>query len=147
MNGFAFCETETKRQCRQHRLRLPDLTKCLITSNIGAKCESRQSQQPDKQMCCPPESIASSPATGGLSLCSIVSDKGLQVCQTVLILCVCCVCYANALSCDFSFDDISAIKQNQDLRPETPLSQLVINDFWGQPMVKVCADNNCYHSS
>ena len=47
-------------------------------------------------------------------------------------------CYFNSLDCGFVFDDASAIKDNKDLRPATPISQLFFNDFWGTPMHKVC---------
>ena len=47
------------------------------------------------------------------------------------------LCYHNALQCDFVFDDISAIRDNRDLRPHTPLTNLLHNDFWGTPMEKV----------
>ncbi|KAJ8002718.1 hypothetical protein DPEC_G00161850 [Dallia pectoralis] len=43
-------------------------------------------------------------------------------------------CYWNSLSCGFVFDDVSAILDNKDLRPATPLSNLFLNDFWGTPM-------------
>ncbi|XP_055936322.1 protein O-mannosyl-transferase Tmtc3-like isoform X1 [Argiope bruennichi] len=46
------------------------------------------------------------------------------------------LCYRNALDCDFVFDDMSAIRDNQDLRPSTPLFNLLRNDFWGTPMQK-----------
>ena len=45
--------------------------------------------------------------------------------------------YWNALQCGFVFDDISAIKDNKDLRPHTPLSNIFFNDFWGTLMTKV----------
>jgi hypothetical protein len=45
--------------------------------------------------------------------------------------------YWNAMQCGFVFDDISAIKDNKDLRPHTPLSNLFFNDFWGTLMTKV----------
>ena len=45
--------------------------------------------------------------------------------------------YHNALDCGFVFDDASAIKDNKDLRPETPIMNLFWNDFWGTPMYKV----------
>ncbi|EFX73795.1 hypothetical protein DAPPUDRAFT_11594, partial [Daphnia pulex] len=44
--------------------------------------------------------------------------------------------YWNALQCGFVFDDISAIKDNKDLRPHTPVSNLFFNDFWGTLMTK-----------
>ena len=52
---------------------------------------------------------------------------------------VCCamvaaVVYLNTLDCGFCFDDLSAVEQNQDLRPSSPWSSLLWNDFWGTPM-------------
>ncbi len=44
------------------------------------------------------------------------------------------LCYANALHGSFVIDDGSAIRTNADLRPETPLRQLLSNDFWGRPI-------------
>lgn len=43
-------------------------------------------------------------------------------------------CYWNSLFCGFVFDDVSAILDNKDLRPTTPLKNLFLNDFWGTPM-------------
>lgn len=45
-------------------------------------------------------------------------------------------CYWNSLSCGFVFDDVSAILDNKDLRPATPLRNLFLNDFWGTPMAE-----------
>ncbi|KAM7415151.1 hypothetical protein PAMA_019801 [Pampus argenteus] len=45
-------------------------------------------------------------------------------------------CYWNSLSCGFVFDDVSAILDNKDLRPSTPLLNLFLNDFWGTPMAE-----------
>lgn len=47
------------------------------------------------------------------------------------------LCYHNSLQCGFAFDDASAIKDNKDLRPDSPISKLFWNDFWGTPMHKV----------
>lgn len=44
--------------------------------------------------------------------------------------------YFNSLFCGFVFDDVSAIKDNKDLRSSVPLVDLFKNDFWGIPMVK-----------
>uniref|UniRef100_A0A3Q4B2P4 dolichyl-phosphate-mannose--protein mannosyltransferase n=1 Tax=Mola mola TaxID=94237 RepID=A0A3Q4B2P4_MOLML len=46
-------------------------------------------------------------------------------------------CYWNSLSCGFVFDDVSAILDNKDLRPSTPLHNLFLNDFWGTSMAEV----------
>lgn len=54
-----------------------------------------------------------------------------------IIALACVACYYNSTQCDFVFDDISAIKENRDLRPHTPWKNLFFNDFWGTPMQKV----------
>lgn len=54
-----------------------------------------------------------------------------------LIVATCLGCYYNSLNCGFVFDDISAIKENKDLRPHTPWRNIFANDFWGTPMQKV----------
>lgn len=56
---------------------------------------------------------------------------------SAVIVLTCLVCYYNSYYCGFVFDDISAIKENRDLRPHTPLSNIFFNDFWGTPMHKV----------
>ena len=44
------------------------------------------------------------------------------------------VVYYNAVPCGFVFDDASAVRDNADLRPSSPWSNLIWNDFWGSPM-------------
>ncbi|KRT83914.1 Anaphase-promoting complex subunit 3 protein [Oryctes borbonicus] len=58
-----------------------------------------------------------------------------HVLGTIVVL-TCVVCYHNSCYCGFVFDDISAIKDNRDLRPHTPLVNVFFNDFWGTPMYK-----------
>ncbi|XP_059169827.1 protein O-mannosyl-transferase TMTC3-like isoform X2 [Physella acuta] len=54
-----------------------------------------------------------------------------------LLLCaVVALVYHNAIWCGFVFDDMSAIVDNKDLRPNTPFFDLFLNDFWGTPMHK-----------
>lgn len=53
----------------------------------------------------------------------------------ILVL-TCILVYHNCLYCGFVFDDISAIKENRDLRPQTPISNIFLNDFWGTPIHK-----------
>ena len=58
-----------------------------------------------------------------------------------LVPAVCCallgvLLYWNTLDCGLCFDDVSAIINNQDLRPETPLTNLLWDDFWGTPMAQ-----------
>ncbi|XP_019638100.1 PREDICTED: transmembrane and TPR repeat-containing protein 3-like [Branchiostoma belcheri] len=52
----------------------------------------------------------------------------------VLLVVAVVTCYWNSLFCGFVFDDMSAIKDNRDLRPSTPVFNLFLNDFWGTPM-------------
>ncbi|KZS15845.1 Smile protein [Daphnia magna] len=56
---------------------------------------------------------------------------------SVIVCVVATATYWNALQCGFVFDDISAIKDNKDLRPHTPVANLFYNDFWGTLMTKV----------
>ena len=57
--------------------------------------------------------------------------------EVTLIVGVVAVCYWNSLFCGFVFDDVSAILDNKDLHPSTPLKTLFQNDFWGTPMSEV----------
>ena len=43
-------------------------------------------------------------------------------------------CYWNSLQGGLVHDDIFAIRDNEDVRPDAPLSQVFSNDFWGKPM-------------
>ncbi|MBN3326737.1 TMTC3 protein, partial [Atractosteus spatula] len=54
--------------------------------------------------------------------------------EIALLAGVVVACYWNSLFCGFVFDDVSAILDNKDLRPTTPLKNLFLNDFWGTPM-------------
>ncbi|KAM8712089.1 hypothetical protein ACLKA7_012590 [Drosophila subpalustris] len=56
--------------------------------------------------------------------------------EFVCICIACLVCYYNSTQCGLVFDDISAIRDNKDLRPSTPLRNVFLNDFWGTPMRK-----------
>ncbi|KAG8439538.1 hypothetical protein GDO86_005660 [Hymenochirus boettgeri] len=51
-----------------------------------------------------------------------------------ILSCLVFACYWNSLFCGFVFDDVSAILDNKDLHPSTPLKKLFQNDFWGTPM-------------
>ncbi len=58
---------------------------------------------------------------------------------------VAALCYYNSLGCGFVFDDVSAIKENKDLRPATPALNLFCNDFWGTPMHMVSKQSLLTH--
>lgn len=53
-----------------------------------------------------------------------------------LLLLACVGLYWNSLRCGFVFDDVTAVRDNRDLRPHMPVSNLFRNDFWGTPMSK-----------
>ncbi|NXF39166.1 TMTC3 protein, partial [Nyctibius bracteatus] len=61
-----------------------------------------------------------------------MADVNLK--EAALIVGVVAACYWNSLFCGFVFDDVSAILDNKDLHPSTPLKNLFQNDFWGTPM-------------
>lgn len=42
--------------------------------------------------------------------------------------------YLNSLPGDFVHDDLSAIKTNDDVKGQTPIWSIFLNDFWGKPM-------------
>jgi hypothetical protein len=87
-----------------------------------------------------PESDEADGISGDLPLNSSLQDairpsnfwKGAAVLVVAAL-----ICYSNVGFCDLVFDDISAIKDNKDLRPTQPLTNLIFNDFWGTPMSKV----------
>ncbi|KAL9854162.1 LOW QUALITY PROTEIN: protein O-mannosyl-transferase TMTC3 [Geothlypis trichas] len=60
-----------------------------------------------------------------------MADVSLK--EAALIVGVVTACYWNSLFCG-CFDDVSAILDNKDLHPSTPLRNLFQNDFWGTPM-------------
>ncbi|XP_069104952.1 protein O-mannosyl-transferase TMTC2-like [Argopecten irradians] len=44
------------------------------------------------------------------------------------------ILYLNTLDADFAYDDSRAIQKNQDLRLETPILNVIYDDFWGTPL-------------
>ena len=54
------------------------------------------------------------------------------------LLLLCSLVYSNVNQCGFVFDDMSAVRDNRDIRSETPLLDLFLNDFWGTPITSVC---------
>ncbi len=59
----------------------------------------------------------------------------IHYCKVLLCALLCCslgaVTYLNTLKCGIVYDDEPAIKKNQDLRPDTPWSNILTHDFWG----------------
>ncbi|KAA3676926.1 uncharacterized protein DEA37_0011545 [Paragonimus westermani] len=56
--------------------------------------------------------------------------------RELLVFTVAILVYLNSLWCGFVFDDVSAIKENQDLRPTANWTDVFQNDFWGTPMIQ-----------
>ena len=53
---------------------------------------------------------------------------------TVIAGILAAICYWNSFQGGLVHDDIFAVRDNADVRPETPLAQVFSNDFWGKPM-------------
>lgn len=51
--------------------------------------------------------------------------------SVILVGAAAVLCYVNSLAGGFVFDDSEAIINNEDLKPETPVFNLLYNDFWG----------------
>lgn len=51
-----------------------------------------------------------------------------------LVVSVAFLCYINAFFGDFVHDDIPAITRNRDVTGQTPILQVLRNDFWGTAM-------------
>ena len=58
------------------------------------------------------------------------------------LTCLALICFHNSLDNELVHDDIFAITNNMDLRPETPLVNIFLNDYWGHPI----ADNKSHKS-
>ena len=52
----------------------------------------------------------------------------------VLVFSISVVCFAVSYDGDMVFDDSEAIVGNNDLLPETPISNIFYNDFWGKKL-------------
>ncbi|VDP99703.1 unnamed protein product [Trichobilharzia regenti] len=61
----------------------------------------------------------------------------LSILEGFALIILTSVIYYNSLGCGFVFDDVSAVRDNQDLRPSTSLLEIFKNDFWGTPMTEV----------
>ncbi len=42
--------------------------------------------------------------------------------------------YFNTITGEMLHDDIYAIKNNKDILPETPVSEVFVHDYWGRPL-------------
>ena len=57
-----------------------------------------------------------------------------ELVHTLVACLVSLSCYLNGLRGELVHDDIFAVRDNQDLRPSSPISNLLVDDFWGEPM-------------
>nr|XP_006817999.1 PREDICTED: transmembrane and TPR repeat-containing protein 1-like [Saccoglossus kowalevskii] len=71
----------------------------------------------------------------------ILPELSLLLYTTVITI-MCIVCYYNSLEGDFVHDDIMAIRDNEDIRPGSPIRDVFLNDFWGKRM----SDNTSHKS-
>ena len=72
-----------------------------------------------------------------MPVCEYTSRIGsnLNICRAgLLAACVAVLVYLNTLDCGMVYDDEPAISTNKDIRPTTPWSNLLWNDFWGTSM-------------
>ncbi|TRY63668.1 hypothetical protein TCAL_08698 [Tigriopus californicus] len=102
-------------------LRLPNVTRRSITPD---KRDSRRSRSS-------PFFRSEANSVG----CQAWIDKRLPLIHSLLFL-LCLSVYWNSLDGSFVFDDVTAIRDNRDLRPHVPWQNLFANDFWGTPMYK-----------
>ena len=70
----------------------------------------------------------------GCDLCNIPCPNLPKPLGYGVVAITCLVCYMNSLEYDLVHDDVFAIKENSDVRPDIPLQNLLLNDFWGKPM-------------
>ncbi|XP_022111985.1 transmembrane and TPR repeat-containing protein 1-like [Acanthaster planci] len=73
---------------------------------------------------------------------SPVPFPGVSICLYGAVFSVALLCYANTLNHNLVHDDIFAIQNNRDVRGDTPLRNLLVDDFWGKPMT----DNSSHKS-
>ena len=71
---------------------------------------------------------------GGGDLCNIPCLRLPKLLGYGIIALTSLTCYMNSLDYDLVHDDVFAIKENSDVRPDTSLYNLFMNDFWGKPM-------------
>ena len=75
-----------------------------------------------------------STTNGGGDLCNIPCLRLPKPLGYGIIALTSLTCYMNSLDYDLVHDDVFAIKENSDVRPDTSLYNLFMNDFWGKPM-------------
>ena len=54
--------------------------------------------------------------------------------SSIVIFLLAILCFGNSLYGEFVFDDSEAILSNDDLMPETPITDLFVHDFWGKKL-------------
>ncbi|KAI4478609.1 hypothetical protein M0802_014509 [Mischocyttarus mexicanus] len=64
-------------------------------------------------------------------------NEPLEWCIYAAVTLVAIGCYLNSLGGDFVHDDIPAVVRNKDVIAQTPISNILKDDFWGTPMQDV----------
>ncbi|KFM66106.1 Transmembrane and TPR repeat-containing protein 4, partial [Stegodyphus mimosarum] len=62
--------------------------------------------------------------------------------SSCLVFAVAVLCFSNSIYGEFVFDDSEAVINNLDLKPDTPLTNIFKNDFWGTKLT-----HNASHKS
>ena len=65
----------------------------------------------------------------------VVSKPHWVILSKILIATLSIVCFLNSCWGDFVFDDSEAIIGNKDVNPNTSLTEVFENDFWGTPVI------------
>lgn len=60
----------------------------------------------------------------------------------VLLASLCALCYSNSVHGELVHDDVWAIVNNPDVRPDSSFRKIFSDDFWGKPM----SDNTSHKS-
>ena len=63
-------------------------------------------------------------------------DYPIKGSNVALVLLLAVACFLNSLNGELVFDDTVAIRDNPDVLGRTPLSALLLNDFWGRPIAE-----------
>ena len=106
-----------------------NVTVSASTSCCSSHCDTQQSI--GKRHVESSQTLAST-STSHSSLSTFLEQRSTLVKTGLFLTCV--ALYWNSLPGEFVFDDVTAIRDNKDLRPHVPVRNLFRNDFWGTPM-------------
>lgn len=87
--------------------------------------------------CCQSARKAGNRSFAGGSCNESEGNEPSEWCIYAAVTLVAIGCYLNALGGDFVHDDIPAIVRNKDVIAQTPIANVLKDDFWGTPMQDV----------